>query len=206
MTPGQRTLVFISPGFITPLLGDKVDEIIEKAVRSNVTINALDARGLYAIEPWTKSASRVASTPPGPAGIHLFQPPVNRPTIGVGELADATGGTYFHEQQRSGRGFAAWPRPRSILRPRLLAPEPETRWQLSQAESRAPGPAGIYLPGAPGILRAQARADPAEEDKQEIEEALFSQDELHDIPIELHTQFFKSSDEAPSSRSSPMWT
>lgn len=34
----------------------------------------------------------------------------------------------------------------------------------------------------------------AQEAKQEIEEAVFSRGELHDIPVELHTQFFKTSD------------
>ena len=36
--------------------------------------------------------------------------------------------------------------------------------------------------------------DPAEEAKQEIEDAVFSQDESHGLPVELRTQFFKSSD------------
>ena len=36
----------------------------------------------------------------------------------------------------------------------------------------------------------------AEEAKQDIEDALFSQEELHMLPVELHTQFFKSSDAA----------
>jgi hypothetical protein len=34
----------------------------------------------------------------------------------------------------------------------------------------------------------------AEDAKRDIEEALFSRDEWRDIPVELHTQFFKSSD------------
>ncbi len=36
--------------------------------------------------------------------------------------------------------------------------------------------------------------DAAQEARREIEEALFSRDEWRDIPVELHTQFFKSSD------------
>jgi hypothetical protein len=38
--------------------------------------------------------------------------------------------------------------------------------------------------------------NPEEDAKREIEEALFSRDELQDIPVELHMQFFKSSDVA----------
>ena len=42
---------------------------------------------------------------------------------------------------------------------------------------------------------APKKASSAEETaKAEIEEALFSRDELSDLPVELHTQYFKSSD------------
>ena len=34
--------------------------------------------------------------------------------------------------------------------------------------------------------------DPAEAAKQEIQEAIFSQEEMHDVPVELQTQFFKT--------------
>jgi hypothetical protein len=56
---------------------------------------------------------------------------------------------------------------------------------------------------SPGKLTLQARrgyyapthaVDAAEQAKQEIEDAIFSQEEMHDLPVELHTQFFKSSD------------
>jgi hypothetical protein len=36
--------------------------------------------------------------------------------------------------------------------------------------------------------------DPNEQAKQEIQEAVFSQDEIHDLPLDLQTQFFKTSD------------
>jgi hypothetical protein len=39
-------------------------------------------------------------------------------------------------------------------------------------------------------------SDADEDAKEEISQALFSRDEMSDIPIELHTQFFKSSDVA----------
>jgi hypothetical protein len=34
--------------------------------------------------------------------------------------------------------------------------------------------------------------DPAEQAKAEIQEAIFSQDEIHDLPLDLQTQYFKS--------------
>ena len=50
--PGQRSVVVVSPGFLV-LDRDRFDELdlIDRAIRANVTISALDARGLYALVP-----------------------------------------------------------------------------------------------------------------------------------------------------------
>ena len=50
--PGQRSIVLVSPGFIAPDLQYEYTEIIDRAVRSQVVINALDARGLYVFIPF----------------------------------------------------------------------------------------------------------------------------------------------------------
>jgi hypothetical protein len=42
-----------------------------------------------------------------------------------------------------------------------------------------------------GYYAPRTIADPAEAANQEIEEAIFSQQETFDLPVELHTQFFK---------------
>jgi VWFA-related protein len=193
--PGQRTIVFISPGFLTPQLEDQVTEIIERAVRANIIISSLDARGLYTIDP-AGDISRPGS--PNPAFMQQMflyesQSETSNQMV-LGEFADGTGGAYFHNNNDLEEGF------------RRIASAPEFYYVLGFS------PQNLKLDGRYHKLKValkdqqkftlQARrgyyapkhvADPAEQDKQEIEEALFSQDELHDIPIELHTQFFKSS-------------
>ena len=49
--PGQRALVLVSPGFL--MLDQQMDEyeVMDRAIRANVTISTLNARGLYAIVP-----------------------------------------------------------------------------------------------------------------------------------------------------------
>ena len=42
-----------------------------------------------------------------------------------------------------------------------------------------------------GYYAPRTIKDPAEAAKEEIQEALFSQDEIHDLPVEVQTQFFK---------------
>ncbi len=198
VTPGQRTLVLISPGFITPQLGDKVDEIIEKAVRSNVTINVLDARGLYAIDIMDEMSQQGGFNALLAQQEYLYATSSESSNqLVLGELADATGGTYFHNNNDLDEGF------------RRVASAPEYSYVLgfSPQNLKLDGryhklkvvlrdPQEFTLQARRGYYAPKHVADPAEEDKQEIEEALFSQDELHDIPIELHTQFFKSSDDS----------
>ena len=56
--------------------------------------------------------------------------------------------------------------------------------------------AGLSLVARRGYF-APKRLESAEETaKQEIEEALFSREELQDLPMEMHTQFFKTGDTA----------
>jgi hypothetical protein len=45
-----------------------------------------------------------------------------------------------------------------------------------------------------GYFAPRKVEDPAEAAKQEIQEALFSQDEVRDLPVDLHTQFYKTGD------------
>src|SRR5438552_5806793 len=45
--PGQRILVLVSPGFISSTLQSEASEMVDRATRSNIVINTIDARGLY---------------------------------------------------------------------------------------------------------------------------------------------------------------
>jgi hypothetical protein len=42
-----------------------------------------------------------------------------------------------------------------------------------------------------GYYAPRSIADPNEAAKEEVQQALFSQEEIHDLPVELQTQFFK---------------
>jgi hypothetical protein len=45
-----------------------------------------------------------------------------------------------------------------------------------------------------GYYAPKHAADPAEDAKQQIQDAIFSQEELREVPLDLHTQFFKIGD------------
>jgi len=96
---GERTLILISPGFLTvtsEALSEK-SQVLDLAARSNVTISALDARGLYATE--IDASENGAHTMQALVTGHESDYHRNTMTFAenvMAELADGTGGTYFH--------------------------------------------------------------------------------------------------------------
>ena len=99
--PGQRTLILVSPGFvsITPEALGWESQIMDLAVESNVTINAIDARGLYTgVTDISERGARQIIDP-----THLAA--MTRAEGVMSELANGTGGTFFHNSNDLGAGF-----------------------------------------------------------------------------------------------------
>jgi VWFA-related protein len=97
--PGRRTLVLVSPGFltITPESMAEKSVILNMAAQANVTISALDARGLYttALNADDRGARSQLELLNGKA-VEYHRQTAERAGNVLGELADGTGGTYFH--------------------------------------------------------------------------------------------------------------
>ena len=195
--PGQRSLILVSPGFlIVPDFRTEEVDIVDRAIRSNVVIGAVDARGLYVGDGIVPDVSKPVYN--GQAA--LFKAQYDRDSAlaqadVLAELSDSTGGTFFHNSNDLDAGF------------RRVATAPEFYYVLgfSPQNLKLDGSIhtlkvtvkdlkGLTLQARRGYYAPKHLADPGEQAKQEIEEAVFSRDELRDIPIELHTQFFKASD------------
>jgi VWFA-related protein len=187
VTPGQRTMIFISPGFNTwdPLYIDSKVAIIEQAIRSKVIISALDARGLY-----TDPAFKVA--PGGPRTLTQMQ--LNSDVMA--ELASGTGGAFFENSNSYDEGF------------RRIAAAPEYLYLLGFSPQNLKSDGSFHglkvslknvpnmtLTARHGYYAPKKTEDAAEAARQEIESALFSHDEMAELPIEMHTQFFKATDQ-----------
>ena len=109
---------------------------MDKAIRANVTISTLDARGVYVIIPGGD-----ASTPGGVSGGGLKAQyaiaTANANQDILAELAAATGGSVLSQQQRSrGRLQANRHAARIHLRARILSAESEVRRQCPCAENQ----------------------------------------------------------------------
>jgi VWFA-related protein len=193
--PGSRSIVLVSPGFhlTTDHRSDETD-VIDRAIRANVTINSLDARGLYTVIPGGN-----ADTPGGvsPVANNIkmqYQIESARSDADVmAEFASATGGTFFENSNDYLGGF------------KRIAAQPEYIYVLGFAPQNLKldgsyrtlkvtlkNGAGLQVQARRGYFVRKHSDDAAEQAKEEVKEAFFSRDEVRDLPVELHTQFFKT--------------
>ncbi len=194
--PGQRSVVWVSPGFMSMELKFRLSGLVDRAVRSKVIVNTLDSRGLYVAGPGGDISQRPngAVFDPGVSG-WLFRQrleEMQQAADALAEVAAGTGGVFFQNSNDFDDGF------------RRAGGLPETSYVLafSPANLRHDGKfhsVKVGLIDAPG-LSAQARRgyfaprelrDTKAQADEEIREAAFSPDELRELPVEVHTQFFK---------------
>src|SRR5215472_1298491 len=199
VTPGQRSVVLVSPGFLTPQLEIEYEEVIDRALRSQVIINALDARGLYTVVPGGEASSPEMAGPNAgfvAANKHLYHvadTAANSDVMAL--LADSTGGTFFQNSNDLDEGF---------LR---VASAPEYYYVLGFSPQKLKldgtfhglkvtlkNPEKITLQSRRGYYAPKHLADASEQARQEIEDAVFSQEVMRDIPVGLHVDFFKAND------------
>jgi VWFA-related protein len=104
--PGQRSLILVSPGFLPVGQEARTQEsqLIDQAAQSNVTISALDARGLYTTS--LTASEDVHAAPVATRGEFVAREK-RAAENAMGELADGTGGTFFHNSNDLDAGFKA---------------------------------------------------------------------------------------------------
>jgi VWFA-related protein len=192
--PGQRSMIVISPGFLTLVdMQSERTEIMDRAIRANVIISSLNARGLYTIIPGgDASQPSPISTTAATMKSQYASAIALADEETLADLAEGTGGTYFHNSNDLVEGFKrVAARPEYIY---VLGFSPQNlkldgRFHGLKVVLKESGK--VNLQARRGYYAPRQLNDPAETAKQEIEDALFSREELRDIPIEMHTQFFK---------------
>ena len=113
----------------------------------------------------------------------------------LGELADGTGGTFFHNRNDLDVGMQ-----RAMEAPEMsyvlgFAPQNlKLDGNFHTLKVSLTSKSKVTIQARHGYYAPRNIKDPAEAAKEEIQEAIFSQEEIRDVPIELQTQFFKSSD------------
>jgi hypothetical protein len=192
--PGQRSLVVLSPGFIYPGREYDLSRIIDQANRSNVFINTLDARGLYTPDMGDISQPYRGSPNAGIAGSRsMYRSNAQFAQSDVlNVLADGTGGLAFHNNNDLTGGL------------RMIASAPDISYLVAFVPHNLKYDGRFHslkvtlvtkqkvnVQARRGFYAPKHSVSVAEAAKQDIEDALFSQEEQHGLPVELHTQYYK---------------
>jgi VWFA-related protein len=195
--PGERIMLLVSPGFLLTTAYLDESGVIDRANRANVVINTLDARGLYTPDVMG-DISRPSSDSFRTAGLKTMYRVTSQQQneYVLGDLAYGTGGTFFHNSNDLQGGL------------QLAGVAPEVSYVLAFS------PQNRKMDGQYHLLRVdlakklkysvQARRgyyaprkvdDPHELARQEIQEAIYSQEEINELPLDLQTQYFKNDPE-----------
>ena len=194
--PGERVLLLASPGFLITQDMLDVNGVVDRANRANIVINALDARGLYAPEPGGDISQHNSDTSitGGYKSTYRIAEQSEEQFV-LMDMAYGTGGTFFHNSNDLEGGL------------KLAGGVPEVSYVLgfSPQNQKMDGKYHTLkvtlaqkqkyaIQARRGYYAPKKLNDPQETEKQEIQEALFSQDEIHDLPLSLQTQYFKTGD------------
>lgn len=232
--PGQRSIIFASPGFVSASQQAHVDGIIDRALRSQVVISTLNPKGFETpsmdgppeTSPVDASPTQEVHARPGSRALASQTPPsadvvdaldpdlLIRPEAVLREVAIATGGVYFHDNndlkagfyQLSGTGQTCY----------ILAFHPTDLKQDGRFHSLrislTPGHAGFHLQARSGYFApkdgAVAETPPQLEtrppvspttgadiqEKEKIRRAVMSKTDEKDLPLEVRTEISKAAD------------
>ena len=214
--PGERVLVLVSPGFLT-LAEHQPEEydVIDRALRANVIINVLNARGVYTTNiDASRRVLDVMPTTPFPAGTRTANPEGKGPPAEqtkqyllrqshlaeenlLSEIAANTGGVYFHNNNDLDEGFrrtSSTPEVYYLLgfQPQNLKLDGSFHGLKVAIESKA----GYSIEARRGYYAPTRLEDAAATARREIEDAVYSREEMSDLPVQLRTQFFKGAGDA----------
>jgi VWFA-related protein len=194
--PGQRTIVLVSPGFLTPNHEYDISEVVDRATKANVFINTLDARGLYTVDA-IGDITRPAPVPSNSAAMALDLgyrvTAEERQSDVLMDLSNGTGGFYFHNSNDLDAGFRTTATVPEVSY--LLGFIPEAlkfNGQFHSIKVTIAKKGSYTIQARKGFFAPKHGLTPEETAKQDLEEAVFSQEEQHGVPIELHLQYFKS--------------
>jgi len=117
--PGQRAVILVSPGFyLTDAIGFEQGDTIDRAIRSNVIVSVLDARGVNLQGVLPDIDKKTIDPTADRLKAQLARQEALLDTATMAALADGTGGTFVQGTNDFADGF------------RRLATAPEYRYLL----------------------------------------------------------------------------
>jgi VWFA-related protein len=192
--PGERVLLLVSPGFLLTTQSYEMLDEEERANRSNIVMNTLDVRGLYTpdVEGDITRANTDTVRTVGFKTSYRVQSQLQQAFV-LADLAYGTGGAFFHNSNDLAGGLST------------LGSAPEASYILGfspQSQNmdgafhvlkvKITGKRKFTIQARHGYYAPKKLNNSNQQARDEIQEAVFSRDEIQDLPMELQTQFIKT--------------
>ncbi len=191
--PGQRVVVLASPGFLLTTEANQEMDIIDRATRAGVVINTIDARGLYTPDLGGDISAPTTDTALTVGYKSMYRTSAQSANAYVlGDFADGTGGSFFHNSNDLAGGLkkaGAAPEVSYVLG--FSPPNQKMDGKFHSIKVTLTNKQKYSIQARRGYYAPSKVNDPAEQAKQDIAEAVYSQDEIHELPLDLQTQYFK---------------
>jgi len=192
--PGERVMVMVSPGFLLTTGFPQMSSVIDRANHSGIVINTIDGRGLYTPDLMgdiSLPSSGSAISAPLAASYRLAAQTEQDDVLA--DLAYGTGGTFFHNSNDILGGLqvvGAAPEVSYVLG---FSPQNQ-KWdgRFHNLKVALTDKRKFVIQARRGYFSPRKNDDPNQQAKEEIQEAVFSRDEIMDLPLQLQTQYFKS--------------
>ena len=208
--PGQRSILWLSQGFLALDLQPDLGQLIDRALRKHVVISALDARGLWVdipggdasegtVLPFHASGgtSGLGGTDPSMLARQAMYRRTGKEMNDdvMAYVSHDTGGIFVHNTNDYDGGFrraGALPEITYLL---TFSPQNlKYDGKFHKLKVELVNAKGLSVQARNGYFAPNQELRPQERAKQEIDDAVFARDEYLEFPVDVHTQFFKLSD------------
>jgi VWFA-related protein len=194
--PGERVLLLASAGFPIAKLTTEASGIVDHANRANIVINAIDARGLYTAN-LLGDISEPSSDPPALVG--------QKANYRLGEQMEqqfvlmdfsyGTGGRFFHNSNDLEGGLKQLGMVPDVAYVLGFSPQNQKMdGHFHTIKVTLANKQKYSIQARRGYFAPKQADDPREAEKQEMQDAVFSRDEIYDLAFTLQTQYFKTGD------------
>ena len=196
--PGERVMVLASPGFLLAMQFLDEAGVIDRANRAGVVINTVDARGLYTPDILGDISQPVMDTPQTASRKQIYR--VAEQTENAFVLSDfayGTGGTFFQNSNDLAGGLnRAGGTPEVVYILGFSPANQKMDGKYHTIKVVITDKRKYSVQARRGYYAPKKVDDPGEQAKAEIQEAVFSQDEIQELPLDLQTQYFRTGDMA----------
>jgi VWFA-related protein len=180
--PGERVMVLASSGFISRTLEREREELVDRALRANVVIHSLDAKGLF-----TQDLG-IAGPSMSLASQLLRQKLGTRPQMenndSLAVLAESTGGLFFHNNNDLALGFHQLGLAPEVSYSLGFSPQGAADNRYHKLKVRLTSKGHYSVQARQGYFSQPAPPDPARAERP-IDREVLAQDNPEEVPAQL---------------------